>query len=87
MRWVFYTILPSGYIAFVPLAVYRGLDWRLVPVLISVAILCAGLFYALFRAGRKRYGSGNQMGARAWAAAGALGPGNAIGYLCSSIAS
>ncbi|HUW71060.1 MAG TPA: ABC-2 family transporter protein [bacterium] len=64
MRWVFYTILPSGFIAFVPLAVYRGLDWRLVPVLIAVAILYAGLSYALFRAGLRRYESGNQMGAR-----------------------
>lgn len=64
MRWLFYTILPSGFIAFVPLAVYRDLDWPLVPVLIVVAVLYAGLSYALFRAGLRRYESGNQMGAR-----------------------
>ncbi len=64
MRWLFYTILPSGFIAFVPLAVYRDLDWTLVPVLIVVALLYAALAYALFRAGLKRYESGNQMGAR-----------------------
>lgn len=64
MRWLFYTILPSGFIAFVPLAVYKGLDWRLAPLLVLVAALYAGLSYALFRAGLRRYESGNQMGAR-----------------------
>ena len=64
MRWLFYTILPSGFIAFVPLAVYKSLDWRPAPLLVLVATLYAGLSYALFRAGLRRYESGNQMGSR-----------------------
>jgi len=64
MRWVFYTILPSGFIAFVPLDVYRRLDWPLVPLLFLVAAVYAGLSYGLFRAGLKRYESGNRMGTR-----------------------
>jgi len=64
MRWLFYTILPSGFIAFVPLAVYKSLDWRPAPLLVLVAALYAGLSYALFRAGLRRYESGNQMGSR-----------------------
>lgn len=64
MRWIFYTILPSGFIAFVPLAVYRSLDWPLVPVLLGVAAVYAGGAYGLFRAGLRRYESGNQMGTR-----------------------
>ena len=64
MRWVFYTILPSGFIAFLPLAAYRGLDWGLVPLLFLVALAYSAASYLLFRAGLKRYESGNQMGAR-----------------------
>lgn len=41
MRWIFYTLLPSGFIAFVPLAVYRNLDWPLVPVLLAAALVYA----------------------------------------------
>lgn len=69
MRWLFYTILPSGFIASVPFAIYRSLDWRLIPVLIFVAVPYAGLSYALFRVGLRRYESGNQMGARVQVAA------------------
>ena len=64
MRWVFYTILPSGFIAFLPLAAYRSLDWGLVPLLFLVALAYSAASYFLFRAGLKRYESGNQMGAR-----------------------
>ena len=64
MRWLFYTILPSGFIAFVPLAAFRALDWKLVPLLAAVAVLYAGASYALFRAGLRRYESGNQVGTR-----------------------
>ena len=64
MRWIFYTILPSGFIAYVPLSVYRSLDWPLVPLLFLVAAAYACGSYALFRAGLRRYESGNQMGTR-----------------------
>jgi len=64
LRWAFYTLLPSGFIAFVPLAAFKALDWRLVPALFLVALLYAAASYALFRAGLKRYESGNLMGTR-----------------------
>ena len=64
MRWVFYTLLPSGFIAFVPLAVYKSLDWRLVPLLGLAAVAYLGASYALFIIGLRRYESGNQMGTR-----------------------
>lgn len=64
MRWVFYTLLPSGFIAFVPLAAYKALDWRLVPALAFVACLYVAASYALFKRGLRRYESGNLMGAR-----------------------
>ncbi|HTX73144.1 MAG TPA: ABC-2 family transporter protein [Rectinemataceae bacterium] len=64
MRWVFYTLLPSGFIAFVPLAALKSLNWGLVPLLLGAALLYGAGAYALFRAGLRRYESGNQMGTR-----------------------
>lgn len=64
MRWIFYTLLPSGFIAFVPLAAFKALDWKLVPILAFVAALYLAASYALFRLGLRRYESGNQMGTR-----------------------
>ncbi len=64
MRWLFYTLLPSGFIVFVPLAAYKAMDWRLVPLLALAAAAYAALSYGLFRAGLRRYESGNLMGTR-----------------------
>lgn len=63
-RWVLYTIIPSGFVAFMPLRIFRALDWPLVPVLWGVALLYAFLSYTLFSAGLRRYESGNRMDAR-----------------------
>ncbi len=64
MRWVFYSILPSGFIAFVPLAVFKGLNWAMMPLVWIVALAYVAASYSLFRLGLKRYESGNQIGAR-----------------------
>lgn len=63
-RWVLYSILPSGFIAFVPLRIFNQVSWALVPPLWAVAIAYLGLSYGLFRLGLKRYESGNRMDAR-----------------------
>ncbi|HAP43412.1 MAG: hypothetical protein A2004_07555 [Spirochaetes bacterium GWC1_61_12] len=63
-RWVLYTILPSGFVAFVPLRIFKALDWPLVPLLWGIAIGYLALSYCLFRVGLKRYESGNRMDAR-----------------------
>jgi ABC-2 type transport system permease protein len=64
MRWIFYTILPSAFIAFVPLAAIRASSWALVPPLLCVALAYAAASYGLFRLGLRRYESGGQMGTR-----------------------
>jgi ABC-2 type transport system permease protein len=64
MRWIFYTILPSGFIAFLPLSALKSMDWRLAPALFGAAALYALASYGFFRLGLKRYESGNQMGSR-----------------------
>lgn len=64
LRWVLYSVVPSGFVAFMPFRVYRAMDWPLVPVLWAIAGGYALLSYALFRAGLRRYESGNRMDAR-----------------------
>ena len=64
MRWLFYTIVPSGFIAFIPLAVLRSVDWPILPLVMGVAAVYAAGSYGLFRLGLRRYESGGQMGAR-----------------------
>jgi ABC-type uncharacterized transport system, permease component len=64
MRWIFYTIIPSGFIAFVPMAALKALDWPLAPLLLAIALAYAAASYGLFRLGLRRYESGNQMSAR-----------------------
>jgi ABC-2 type transport system permease protein len=63
-RWVLYSVIPSGFVAFLPLRIFRALDWPLVPLLWGVALMYAFLSYGLFSAGLRRYESGNRMDAR-----------------------
>jgi len=64
MRWMLYTIVPSGFVAFMPLRIFHSLDWSLVPLLYAIAAVYVALSYALFNAGLRRYESGNRMDAR-----------------------
>ncbi|HPE36272.1 MAG TPA: ABC-2 family transporter protein [Spirochaetales bacterium] len=64
LRWVLYSLVPSGFVAFVPLRVFRSMDWPLVPALWGVAIVYAVLARAFFGLGLKRYESGNRMDTR-----------------------
>ncbi len=64
MRWVFYTIIPSGFIAFLPLSILKSAAWLLVPAALGVAALYAAASYGFFRLGLRRYESGGQMGTR-----------------------
>jgi ABC-2 type transport system permease protein len=64
MRWIFYTVLPSGFIVFVPLAAYKAMNWGLVPILALAAAAYTAASYAIFTVGLRRYESGNLMGTR-----------------------
>jgi len=64
LRWLFYSLFPSGFIAFVPLAALKALSWVHLPLLAGVALLYALAAFALFKRGLRRYESGNQMGTR-----------------------
>jgi len=64
LRWMLYTIVPSGFVAFMPLRVYKALDWWFVLILYLIAGVYVLLSYRLFNCGLKRYESGNRMDAR-----------------------
>ena len=64
MRWVFYSLIPAGFLVFLPLQVLRTLEWGWLPVIVAAAVGLCVLNALLFRAGLKRYESGNAIGAR-----------------------
>lgn len=64
MRWLFYSLIPSGFVVFVPLAFWRVPDPGLAALALGAAVLYGGGAWLVFRAGLKRYESGNRMGAR-----------------------
>jgi len=64
MRWIFYSILPSGFIVFLPLAFWRAPS---VGIAAWVTLAAAGYGFGawlLFSAGLRRYESGNRISAR-----------------------
>jgi ABC-2 type transport system permease protein len=65
MRWVFYTLIPAGFLAFLPIRVLRTLDWVWLPVIAAVALGLLVASAAVFRVGLRRYESGNALGGRA----------------------
>jgi ABC-2 type transport system permease protein len=64
LRWTLYTIVPAGFVVFMPLRVYRAIGWSQVPWLYLVAIVYVALSYTLLNAGLRRYESGNRMDSR-----------------------
>ena len=64
LRWALYSIIPAGFVAFMPLRLYRAIGWAQVPLLYLIAVAYVLLSYTLFRAGLRRYESGNRMDSR-----------------------
>lgn len=64
MRWVFYSLVPAGFLAFLPVHIIKTLDWVWLPLVLVVATGLCGLAWLVFRAGLKRYESGNAIGSR-----------------------
>ncbi|HTH14054.1 MAG TPA: ABC-2 family transporter protein, partial [Spirochaetia bacterium] len=64
MRWVFYSVVPAGFLAFLPLRVLRDLDWVWLPVVVGAAAALLVAAWAAFAAGVRRYESGNALGGR-----------------------
>jgi ABC-2 type transport system permease protein len=59
VRWMMYSLAPAGFVVFVPHRIYRSLTLANLPLLLLADLVYLFLGYMLFRAGLKRYESGN----------------------------
>jgi ABC-2 type transport system permease protein len=65
LRLVLFTVIPAGFIGYLPVEVLRAFSWREAAYLAGGAVLYATAAVAVFRAGLRRYASGNRTGLRA----------------------
>lgn len=59
IKWVLFTIIPAGFIAYLPVQLLREFSWPLLAGLLLFAIGIAAAGGLVFRAGLRRYESGN----------------------------
>jgi ABC-type uncharacterized transport system, permease component len=59
IRWIFYSVLPVGFVIFIPYRIMKAFDPVYLVVLVLVDLLYISFGYMLFRKGLKRYESGN----------------------------
>jgi ABC-2 type transport system permease protein len=64
VRALFYSLLPAGYIVFVPLRAFKALDPGWAALALGASIAYALLAFAAFNSGLRRYESGNLVGTR-----------------------
>jgi ABC-2 type transport system permease protein len=62
VKLLLFTVLPAGFISFVPLQLLHSFSWPLLAALFGVTILYVLLAYGLFHLGLRRYESGNLLG-------------------------
>ncbi len=61
IRWVIYSLIPAGFIVFFPLKIMKSFSWNWLGFLLIIDILYLIGGYFLFKAGLKRYESGNMI--------------------------
>lgn len=62
IKIILFTLLPAGFISFLPVEILRKFSWGKVAFLILGSILFIGMSLFIFKAGLKRYESGNRIG-------------------------
>ena len=65
MKFILFTIVPAGFITFLPVELVRGFSWGVLGMAVGGATFYAGLAVVVFGAGLRRYESGNRFGVRA----------------------
>jgi len=65
LRFALFTILPAGFISFLPVDMLRAPNFGVLALVVGGAALYSGLAVAVFSAGLRRYESGNRFGVRA----------------------
>lgn len=64
VRWIIYSLIPAGFIVFVPLAVFTSFDWWLLAAVLAASVVYMVAARLVFKAGLRRYESGNLIGTR-----------------------
>jgi ABC-2 type transport system permease protein len=64
IRWLFYTLFPAGFVSFLPRKIFNDFSWKESMMLLGFDILLVIANHLLFKAGLKRYESGNLIGTR-----------------------
>jgi ABC-2 type transport system permease protein len=64
VRVLLFTVLPAGFIAYVPVELLRRFSWPLMGAVVGFSALMVAASTAVFRAGLKRYESGNLLAGR-----------------------
>lgn len=59
VKWIIYTILPAGFIVFLPYNIMQAFNWGSFGILVIFDILYIILGYLIFNRGLKNYESGN----------------------------
>jgi ABC-2 type transport system permease protein len=65
LKLLLYTAVPAGFISYLPVELVRGVSVPVLAAVVLAAVLYALLAAAAFRAGLRRYESGNRFGVRA----------------------
>lgn len=64
VRWILYSLIPAGFMVFIPLKAFRALSPLWAAASFGAAVGYGILAWLIFQLGLKRYESGNMMGAR-----------------------
>jgi ABC-2 type transport system permease protein len=62
VRLLLFTVLPAGFISFIPLQLLHRFTWPLVGIMIAATLIIVLLAASIFELGMRRYESGNLMG-------------------------
>lgn len=65
LKWVLFSVIPAGFIGFLPVELMRDFQWSGLAMVIGGACFYAGLARWVFAAGLRRYESGSRIGLRA----------------------
>jgi ABC-2 type transport system permease protein len=64
VKLLLFTVIPAGFISYLPVELLRRFTWPTFAALVAVAALMVALATAVFAAGLRRYESGNLVGMR-----------------------
>ena len=62
VRLLLFTVVPAGFVSFVPLQLLQQFSWPLLGGMVGFTVLFVAVAVGMFQLGLKRYESGNLLG-------------------------